>query len=102
MWTCVIMHGPSNFPTLCLPATTPHFPILCPSCRWLHWVLVLLLRATPPPTQGQAAANGLIQYSTTEVQEVVADVRNRFATGGTGDVFRVYLRGVHVAVKRIP
>ncbi len=55
-------------------------------------------RAFPhsPPLSSQA----LVQYSIAEIEAGVARGEG-FATGGTGDVFRGFIRGLPVAIKRV-
>ncbi len=56
--------------------------------------------AAAPPSLEPTASLGLTRYTTQEADAAVAR-GEAFATGGTGDVFRVFLRGRAVAIKRV-
>ena len=56
--------------------------------------------AAAPPSLEPAASLGLTRYTIQEADAAVAR-GEAFATGGTGDVFRVFLQGRAVAIKRV-
>ena len=55
---------------------------------------------TPCLPTPSSSLQALIDYSIAEVEATVS-MGYAFASGGTGDVFRGFLRGVPVAIKRV-